>query len=204
VGDDPKKVVDLGCGPGKLTASLVELGHAVVGIDPSMGMLEGMRRRGLLAICGRAEAIPLREASCDVVTAATPFHWFDAEKAVPEMRRVLTAGGRVALITNIRDEDEDWVKDVSQIIGSESAMAATLGGAQGMPKEFKTEGGGHFVGMEHATFRFNQEPTEDHLVALVESRSYIAILPHDEKRQLLEEVRNLCRTHPDHPRCAGW
>lgn len=129
VGDEPKDVVDLGCGPGKLTASLAEFGHRVVGIDPSMAMLAGMRTRGLRAICGRAEAIPLQNGCTDVVTAATAFHWFDAERAVPEMRRVLRDTGLVGLITNIRDENVPWIKALSEIIGSETAMAATLGGA---------------------------------------------------------------------------
>jgi ubiquinone/menaquinone biosynthesis C-methylase UbiE len=199
VGDEPKDIVDLGCGPGKLTASLAELGHWVVGIDPSMAMLAGMRGRDLPAICGRAEAIPLQDASRDAVTAATAFHWFDAERAVPEMRRVLRAGGTVGLITNIRDENVPWIKALSEIIGSESAMGATLGGAEGMPAEFKAklEGGGHFTDMEHATFAYEQELSEEQLVALVESRSYIAILPPDEKNEVLMRVRDLCRTHPE-------
>lgn len=199
VGEEPRDVVDLGCGPGKLTSSLTELGHRAVGIDPSMAMLDGMGERGLSAICGRAETIPLRDGCCDAVTAATAFHWFDHDQAVPEMRRVLRDDGRVALLTNIRDETVDWVKALSGIVGSETAMAATLGGAEGMPEEFKTklEGRGLFTGMEHATFAFEQELIEDDLVALVESRSYIAILPTDEKEGLLAEVRDLCRSHPD-------
>lgn len=199
VGGGARDVVDLGCGPGKLTASLAELGHRVVGIDPSMAMLDGMRERGLPAICGRAEAIPLRDACCDVVTAATSFHWFDHAQAVPEMRRVLRDDGRVVLLTSIRDESVSWVKALSDIVGSEAATAATLGGAEGMPEEFKTklEGEGLFTGLEHATFAFEQELNEDDLVALVESRSYIAILPADEKQDLLAEVRDLCRIHPD-------
>lgn len=199
VGEEPREVIDLGCGPGKLTSTLAELGHRAVGVDPSMAMLQGMRVRGLPAICGRAEAIPLRDGCCDVVTAATAFHWFDHEKAVPEMRRVLRDGGRVALLTNIRDESVPWIRALSDIVGSEAAMAASLGGAEGMPEGFTTklEGGGLFMGMEHATFAFEQELTGDGLVALVESRSYIAILPTNEKQDLLAEVRDLCRTHPD-------
>lgn len=68
-----------------------------------------------------------------------------------------------------------------------------------MPAEFraKLEGSGHFRDMEHATSPFEQELNEESLVALVESRSYIAILPDDEKQTVLAEVRDLCRTHPD-------
>ena len=40
VGDEPKDVVDLGAGTGKLTRSLVALGHRVTAIEPLTEMLE--------------------------------------------------------------------------------------------------------------------------------------------------------------------
>lgn len=208
VGTEARDVVDLGCGPGKLTAALVELGHVAVGVDPSMAMLDGMRAKSLPAVCGTAEAIPLRDSCVDVVTAATAFHWFDHERAVPEMRRVLRAKGRIALVTNIRDETVPWIKSLSEIIGSESAMAATLGGVGGMPAEFKAklEDGGLFRSMEHEVFDFEQELTEEALIGLVSTRSYMAILPEDGRARLLADVRTLCRTHPelrDRPRFSG-
>jgi len=42
---------------------------------------------------GTAEAIPLPDASVDVVTVAQAFHWFATPKAVAEMARVLKPGG---------------------------------------------------------------------------------------------------------------
>lgn len=199
VGEEPRDVIDLGCGPGNLTATLVEMGHSVIGVDPSMAMLDGMRAKGLPAVCATAEAIPARDSSVDVVTAATAFHWFDHERAVPEMARVLRQGGRVALVTNMRDETVPWVESLSEIIGSESAMAATLGGVEGMPAEFaaKLQGGRLFGSMEHEVFDFEQELTEETLIGLVSSRSYIAILPEEERASLLADVRQLCREHPD-------
>lgn len=199
VGEESSDVIDLGCGPGNLTAILAEMGHRVAGIDPSMTMLDGMRAKSLAAVCGTAEAIPVRDSCVDIVTAATAFHWFDHERAVPEIRRVLRDGGRVALVTNIRDETVPWVESLSEIVGSESAMTATLGGAEGMPAEFRAqlEGGGLFRSMEHEVFDFEQELTEESLIGLVSSRSYIAILPEEARAGLLAEVRTLCRTHPE-------
>lgn len=103
---------------------------------------------------GMAERLPFADACVDLVTAATAFHWFGASLAVPEMRRVLKPGGAVGLATNVRDESVDWVRALSEIVGSETAMMATLGGAEGMPAEFvaKLERGGHFTGTEHQVF----------------------------------------------------
>ncbi|MQA99751.1 MAG: methyltransferase domain-containing protein [Actinobacteria bacterium] len=198
VGDEPTTVVDIGCGPGNLTSRLVELGHSVIGVDPSVAMLQGAIAQGLNVVGAAAEALPLGNATVDVLTAATAFHWFDHERAVPEMRRVLCAGGCVGLLTNMRDETVPWVKALSDIVGSEAAMAATLGGAEGMEAEFvvKLEGSGLFDSTEHRVFDFEQELTEEQLMGLMRSRSYISILPDGERDELLAEVQALCSEHP--------
>ncbi|MDP9067989.1 MAG: methyltransferase domain-containing protein [Actinomycetota bacterium] len=194
-----QRIVDVGCGPGNLTVQLAEAGHEVVGADPSTAMLGTARRRGLNVVRGVAEALPFVDACADVVTAATAFHWFDHERAVLEMRRVLRSGGRVALLTNMRDESVPWVRALSQIIGSEAAMGVTLGGADGMEEEFTAtlERRGSFRSTQWRIFDHVQELTPEDLVGLVRTRSYIAILPPEEREQLLEGVRELCRTHVD-------
>lgn len=199
VGTSPQRVIDVGCGPGNLTTQLALLGHDVVGLDPSEAMLRAARKKALRAVRGAAEALPFADACADVVTAATAFHWFDHELAVPEIRRVLRPSGRVGLLTNIRDESVPWVEALSKIIGSESAMAATLGGAEGMPLEFTTrlEARGHFHGTQHRVFEYEQLLTVEGLLGLVKSRSYIRLLPDDEREGLVDEVRDLCRAHPD-------
>jgi SAM-dependent methyltransferase len=62
-------------------------------------------RPGFHAVSGRAEATGLPDASCDAVTAAQAFHWFDIEKARAELARILRHGGPVVLVWNIRRTD---------------------------------------------------------------------------------------------------
>ena len=78
-------------------------------------------------------------------------------------------------------------------------MAAALGGLEGLEDEFRfrLEGGGHFHSMEHRVFYLEQPLTEDQLIGLVASRSYIAILPNEEKEELFDEIRAFARSHPD-------
>jgi SAM-dependent methyltransferase len=198
VGDEPKTIVDLGCGPGKLAAQLAALGHGVIGIDPSRKMLERMTARALLAACGVAEAIPLKSDFADVVTAGQAFHWFDHESAVPEMRRVLRRGGRVGLFWNLRDESVEWVRELSEIIGSEDAMATTLGERDDLEAdvEAKLTDDSLFESVEHEVFPHQQELTEEALLGLVRSRSYVAILSDEKRDEVLNSVRRLCREHP--------
>jgi len=101
-----EEVVDLAAGTGKLTRRLVELGAAIRAVEPVGAMSLELERAvpGIEVLDGTAEAIPLPDSSCDVVTVAQAFHWFDAPAALEEISRVLRPGGRLALLWNERDE----------------------------------------------------------------------------------------------------
>src|SRR5258708_4349822 len=95
VGPAPR-VLDLGAGTGKLTAMLVSLGADVTAVEPDPAMLAEFRRAlpGVRSVPGRAEAIPLPDASVDAVLAGQAMHWFDLDLAAPEIARLLASGGR--------------------------------------------------------------------------------------------------------------
>ena len=192
-------VVDLGCGSGKLTLRLAESGHRVVGVDPSVRMLEGLRGAGVPIVCGTAEDIPLAAGCADVVTAAQAFHWFDHGRALPEIRRVLRPGGDLALLWNFRDEAVSWVRELSEIIGSEDAMRVTVGERGSFERRIEQVlvRSGVFDSVETRRFSLDQEMDRDHLAGLVASRSYVSVLDPRARQELLEAVSELCRTHPE-------
>lgn len=102
-GSTPGDVVDLGAGTGKLTRSLVALGHRVTAVEPLEEMLAQLRTSvpAARALTGGAEAMPLPDASIDVVTCAQAFHWFDHDRALAEIARVLRPGGHVAFAASV-------------------------------------------------------------------------------------------------------
>ena len=106
-----RRVVDLGAGTGKLTRALVARGLEVTAVEPSAGMLEQLREAvpGAAALPGSAEAIPLGDASVDLVVSAQAWHWFDPVRAAAEAARVLRPGGTLAQIWNTRDTTVAWV-----------------------------------------------------------------------------------------------
>jgi ubiquinone/menaquinone biosynthesis C-methylase UbiE len=124
IGDDPATVLELGAGTGKLTRVLVDQGHDVHATDPDPAMLALLEAHlpGVRTAVAGAEEIPLADASVDAVIAAQAFHWFDLDRALPEIARVLRPGGRICLLWNQRNEKIPWVRRLGAIIGTQEQL----------------------------------------------------------------------------------
>jgi SAM-dependent methyltransferase len=91
--------LDVGCGPGALTAALAERDHYVAAIDPSEQFADACRRRvpGADVRVGAAEELPFDAAAFDAVLSQLVVNFLDvAPAALADMRRVARAGGTVA------------------------------------------------------------------------------------------------------------
>lgn len=190
VGTTTLDVVDLGAGTGKLTRSLVALGHRVTAVEPLPEMLAQLRVAvpGARAVEGGAEAIPLPDASADVVTAAQAFHWFDHGPALREIARVLRPGGRIVLIWNMRDESEEWVAELSDAMVGRTQFVAEAADV--------LDACGLFGPVVEATFGPHvQDVDRETLRELVLSRSYCAVLSDAERAPVFARVDGLFDRH---------
>ncbi|WP_416137286.1 methyltransferase domain-containing protein [Halomonas sp. HK25] len=104
----PWRVLDLGCGPGHGSARLAgRFGDdcRVIGLDLAPGMLEAARRAHgnqprLRWLCADAAALPLADASLDLVVSNLAIQWCpDLERVLAELHRVLRPGGRALINT---------------------------------------------------------------------------------------------------------
>ena len=96
-----QRVLDVGSGPGALTAVLVELTGAenVAAVDPSEPFLAALRERlpGVDARLAAAEELPFEDGEFDAALAQLVVNFMpDPEAGLGEMRRVTRAGGAVA------------------------------------------------------------------------------------------------------------
>lgn len=109
--------LDLAAGTGKMARFLSALGARVVAIDLDLrmaGLIAG-DDGGIAVAIGRAEAIPCRSGSIDVVTVSSAWHWFDHGRAVPEISRVLAPGGRLFILGNgIHYGGGGWVRSIGE------------------------------------------------------------------------------------------
>jgi SAM-dependent methyltransferase len=97
---DGHAVLDIGCGPGHLTAACAARGAAVIGVDISAAMvrLAAERHPGIRFEQADAQRLPFDDASMDAVVGNfVILHVGRPERAVAEAVRVLRPGGSLAL-----------------------------------------------------------------------------------------------------------
>ena len=192
-----RTAVDLGAGTGKFTGLLADTGAAVTAIEPVDAMLAELARDrpGVRALAGSAQAMPLPDGSIDVVVCAQAFHWFATREALDEIHRVLSPGGRLGLVWNVRDQRVDWVAELTSIIEPyEGDAPRHHTGAWRHPFEVGPSGFGplavtHF---DHV----HSGPQEEVVVDRFLSVSFIAALPEDERNRVAARLRALCAEHP--------
>ncbi len=192
----PSTVLDLGAGTGKFTRLLEQTGAKIVAVEPLDAMRVELQRRspGAHVLAGTAEAIPLQDRSVDAVVSAQAFHWFDGERALPEIHRVLRMGGRLCLLWNVRDEDVDWVARLTDIVDPYSDDTPRYRTRRWRGAFERTE----LFGPLHRQIAFHVHLLDpERVVERVASISFIAALDEDTRAVVDDRVRELLRTHPD-------
>jgi SAM-dependent methyltransferase len=90
-----ERVLDLGCGDGRLTLEAAANGARMTGVDLSPELVAAARARGLDAQVADATALPYPNACFDRVLSNAALHWMTApEPVLGEVARVLKPGGR--------------------------------------------------------------------------------------------------------------
>jgi SAM-dependent methyltransferase len=156
----------------------------VLATDPLDEMLAHLRLRHpeLRVATAPAEQIPAATRSVDTVVAAQSFHWFDADRALREVARVLKPEGRIALVWNQRDERVPWVRKLGELISSQD---------QEVDPSDVLVGSRLFGFVEEATFRHWQPLRRADLRDLALSRSNVAVLDPSAQERVLRKVDDL-------------
>jgi SAM-dependent methyltransferase len=122
-------VLDAGTGTGVAAAAAtaaVGPSGSVVGVDPSVPMLEVARRRAPLLVAGVAPGLPFPDDTFDAVAANLVLsHFRDTPEGAAELVRVLRPGGRLGVTAwpEDRDEPESDGKEAGALIQSALADA---------------------------------------------------------------------------------
>lgn len=195
-------VLDLGAGTGKLTRVLATAFDRVVAVEPAEAM-----RRLLVAHCPRAEAlagtaheIPLADESVDAVFAAQAFHWFEDERAVAEIARVLRSRGALVLMWNVPGgPTQPSIEAVERLLTEHGPTAEEFGSDPldlGGPRFASGEWSlalaeSPFEPLQSARLPNPQALDREGMVAFFASMGWLADLADPMRLSLLDEVRLL-------------
>jgi SAM-dependent methyltransferase len=196
------RVLDLGAGTGKLTATLVAVGAEVVAVEPDPEMRTELRRAvpAVRALSGSAEAIPLPDASVDAVLAGNAMHWFDMAVAGPELARVLAPGGILAGLWNVIDNRVEWAAGLERVSGSAAiGPRDTLSSWRAATTDMHLPniGVARFGSPEQAEFPHGHRRTADALVATIATRAGMLVMPDQEQEATLGRIRAFLASTPE-------
>jgi SAM-dependent methyltransferase len=169
-----QRVLDVGCGPGALTAELVQRLDAgnVAAVDPSAPFVEAARARfpGATVVQAAAEQLPFPNDEFDAAIAQLVVHFMaDPVAGLIEMKRVTRAGGVVAACVWDHSSGQGplsvfWraahqlnpgVEDESELAGAREGHLAELFEAAGLHDLVETVVS---ADLEHRTFEGWWEP----------------------------------------------
>ena len=188
--DTGARVLDVGAGTGKLTRGLAALGFRVVAVEPGAPMLEQLRAAvpEAEALDGAAESLTLPDASIAAAFAGQAYHWFDRDRAVPELHRVIRAGGGLTLLWNWWDERDPLQRELGAIVGYAGHRPYADEALPGAP---------WFREVGRTVVESAQESSPDGVTSHLATTSMFLTMDADERERRLAEVRGVASRYGD-------
>lgn len=212
--DDCRSALDLGAGTGAMTRVLLRRVPAVTAVEPDPRMREVLTEQvpGATVLAGRAEEIPLPDASVDAVLVSSAWHWMDPERAPYEVARVLRPGGRFGLLWNGRDRQVRWIADLEEIVRAgtvsdevketrestdrDGTDEATPQDRRPRAERVRMPDDAPFLDTATHIVRWSRPIRPEDVVGLIGTYSRIIVLPEAQRQALLERVADFTRADP--------
>lgn len=203
--------VDLGAGTGALSRLLLERADEVVAVEPDDRMRAVLCDTvpGVRAVAGRAESMPLPDASVEAVVASSSWHWVDPVPALHEVGRVLVPGGTLAAIWSGPDRESPFLAQAARMLGGGAVDESGSGdaGALDLDDDLRSELAGAvndpvaivqaleiplgvlFDVPEHTVLKWDTALDADDLVGLLGTFSWVILMEEEARIRLLDTAR---------------
>jgi SAM-dependent methyltransferase len=187
------RLLDVAAGTGRLSAPLLAAGYDIVALEPldEMRAILAGHIGSERALAGRAEALPLEDASVDGAVCSDAWHWFDGAPAADELARVVEPGGGVVICISHpiwRDSEDapDWWLDLGAVHAAlPKGDHPYLTGSQ---RPDGIEGHPAFEEMQMRNEPFTHHTDRAGIVAHWASMSFVATLPERQHAELLDQI----------------
>jgi SAM-dependent methyltransferase len=214
---DGQRVLDVGCGPGALTAQLAErLGPAAVcAVEPSASFAAAVRQRlpGVDVRQSPAEHLPFPDGRFDAALAQLVVHFMsDPVAGLREMARVTRPGGVVAACVWDHAGERGPLTTFWQAVRATDPQARDESGLAGVRQGHLVELFGHAglggakettltVQATYATFEQWWEP---YTFGIGPAGGYVASLSQARRQRLRDQCRQLLRAEPVQVSATAW
>jgi len=192
-------IVEIGCGTGQATILFARRGYRMTCLEPGPN-LAAIARRNLAGFADvRVEVCTFEdwrhvESDLDLVIAAQSFHLVDPATGLSKAAGLLRAGGAIAIFGNhpVRDDS-----DVQRCVQEAYARCAPeLGqGEDEAPLEDRIDDTALFETVVMARYPWHTVYTADDYAGLMETQSPHRLLPADQRRSLLQAIREAVASH---------
>jgi SAM-dependent methyltransferase len=192
---DSARVLDLAAGTGKLTEAMLRCGipaAAVLAVEPDDRMRTQLSALlPTVTVCfGTAEEIPADDGALHAVLVGQAFHWFDPDRALGEIARVLRPGGVLAALGNTEDDSVDWVAELAAAAQAQRSAGMAGRGFADLPEHPA------FSDPQLREFRWRWPRTIDSLLDTVSTHSWAVTTSPDQRAATFAAIRRFLETHP--------
>jgi SAM-dependent methyltransferase len=162
-------------------------------VEPLEAMRAGLVDMEVLE--GTAEAIPLPDGAVDAVTVAQAFHWFDRERALAEIHRVLRPGGGLGLVWNRGDDTTAWVAELDAVVADARPAGVPSYRESRWREPFETTG--LFTPLEEREFDHEVPADAARVRARVASISFVAASSEADREDVLRRIDEITAGLPE-------
>ena len=179
---------DIGAGTGISSRLLADQGVRVFAIEPNEPMQQAATAHPLVEFrAGTAEHTGLPDASVDLVTCFQAFHWFEPTPTLQEFSRILKSTGRLAIVWNKRDNNDEFTQEYTRLIKQASSDHPAESRLTSVEPLLASS---LFSQVRHLTFPYRQALNQEGLIGRTMSTSY---LPREGtiQKQLISNLQEL-------------
>lgn len=195
VGGAGQRILEVGCGSGQATASLLGCGWEVVAVDPGAELIALAKTRlsGVEFHVGRFETFAPEPASFRLVTSAQAWHWIDPAVSFPKAAMALQPGGWLAIFGHVPLSPPPEVLKVLEPIYAEIAPDLWRPPPQAWylpegPVRTLFDASGLFGPVTRKAYAWSERVTASGFVRQLRTRSDYNVIAQEQRDRLLAEV----------------